>query len=159
MRVLAKNTIGLVTGLAIVFIIGLMCISCGEDSESVPKESQPAKVPYNDMVVNFIKNDSTYKFDGVDGSVNFPKTESSASRDTPSSEIRDWEFTATYQTLHPGHGNRTGQVLIELITTHTAVIKIENGQITSAVCDGVWDMLAGKSVTYPPKTDPGKCYC
>ena len=141
-----KNIISFGTRLFIVLVIGLMCISCGEDSEKISTESQPTKVPYYDIVLDFIKSDSTYKFDGIDGSIKFPEIESSAPGNTQYSEIEDLEFTVTFKTLHQGHGDRTGQTPVQLIATHNAIIKIQDGQITSAICDGVWDMLTDQAL-------------
>ncbi len=52
-----------------------------------------------------------------------------------------WEFTFEFDSRHAGYGDRTGQVLAQVITPHRAVVTVEEGEVTSAVMDGKWDML------------------
>ena len=51
--------------------------------------------------------------------------------------------TTVYQTQHPGHGNRTGEVLSQVITDHSVVIlvNIDKGAVAMAVCDKTRDMV------------------
>ena len=50
----------------------------------------------------------------------------------------------TFESRHAGYGDRSGQVLPRAITPHEAVIMVEAGAVTSAVMDGVWDMINQK---------------
>ena len=86
----------------------------------------------------FIINNSTFKFDGIEGSLvlvsNNPGWTNS---------FRSWSYVFAFETGHAGHGDRTGQFLADVITKHTAVIliDIEANTVRSAVCDGTWDMI------------------
>jgi hypothetical protein len=96
------------------------------------------------LATDFIKNsDATFKFDGVPGNLKFIKTDPGLT-----SSFRSISFTFTYQTQHPGHGDRTGQVLAQVITDHTAIIlvNIEKGIVMSAACDNTWDMIQNKDL-------------
>jgi len=57
-------------------------------------------------------------------------------------------YTFYFKTAHPGHGDRSGQMLAQVITQHTAVVLFasEQGKVLSAICDGQWDMLQEKAL-------------
>jgi hypothetical protein len=61
-----------------------------------------------------------------------------------------WLFVFEFTSRHAGYGNRTGQVLAQVLTPHQAEVTVLNGTITSAVLDGRWDML-----TQTPVSDYG----
>lgn len=92
---------------------------------------------------DFILNSSTFKFDGIEGSLKFSEIKPS-----PISSFRSEYYVFTFQTRHPGHGDRAGQFLAEYITAHKASILInqETGEVISAECDNTWDMLIDKDM-------------
>jgi hypothetical protein len=49
------------------------------------------------------------------------------------------EITYEFLSSHAGYGNRSGEAAAQVITPHTAVIRVGDGEVTSAVIDGVWD--------------------
>jgi hypothetical protein len=133
-----------------VLILGISAIACtpvlGETStdhsgQTIPQGSAVV-IPNRDMVLDFVKNTSTYQFDGIDGTLRLINATSDAAD-------RIWEYTVEYQTRHAGHGDRTGHMMAQVITTHTAVVILDNGQITSAVCDNSWDMLQDAPAATP----------
>jgi len=87
----------------------------------------------------YVIDDETFQFDGLDETLNLTGTET----------LRCpycWAFTFEFQSRHSGFGNRTGQVLLQVITPHTAKVVVESGGVTSAVMDSKWDMMAEKSI-------------
>jgi hypothetical protein len=116
---------------------------CDNEWDMLAEKVYPHVVPeaVQNMALDFIKNSATFKFDGIADSLKIEGTEDIA-------EIYDsmpkYRITVDFQTSHPGYGNRTGQMLAQVITNHTAVITIISGKITLAICDGEWDMLAEK---------------
>ena len=121
----------------------IIAIACCPNSNIPTNTSEAIQVSDQKDVEDWIKNSSTFKFDGIPGSIKIMNINSSEEGNSTIS-AGDWEFTAEYKTAHPGHGDRTGQVLAQVITNHTAVIKVENGVITSAICCNIWDMQADK---------------
>ena len=105
----------------------------------------PSKVPActqetaSAMAADLIKNSSTFTFDGINGSIK------QAGADSPDNG-QTWQLSYTFETAHPGCGNRTGQVLAQSITEHTAQFTVSSCKIVSAVCDNSWDLLSDRPV-------------
>jgi hypothetical protein len=132
----------------LVYIMVLALILTGPGCASNPPNNSPlssaTEVPYKSLVENFIKSNATYAFDGIEGSLKILMKIGSISGDE-SNLFKQWEYTVEYQTRHPGEGDRTGQVLAQAITTHTAIIKVKDGIIVSAICDDIWNMVNDKN--------------
>jgi len=84
---------------------------------------------------SFIKGEATFKFDGMPETLKLVNTEQQAN---------GWTFRFEFDSRHAGYGDRTGQSLAQVITHHTAIITGENGKITLAVMDGVYEMVSQK---------------
>lgn len=52
-----------------------------------------------------------------------------------------WVFTFTFTSRSAGYGDRTGQMVAQVITPHTAGVTVEYGKVTRAVLDEQWDMI------------------
>lgn len=87
---------------------------------------------------NFVKNEATYKFDGI------PETFKLTGTETPCPYC--WEFIFEYQSRNSGYGDREELVVAPVITNHTARIVMQKGAIQSAVLDNKWDMKSQKSI-------------
>jgi len=83
---------------------------------------------------DFVRNSPTFVYDGIEGTLIL--TDALTAR-CPYC----WVFIFEFDSRHAGYGNRTGQVLAEVITHHRAVIGVELLEITSAVMDDKWDMI------------------
>ena len=57
-----------------------------------------------------------------------------------------WEFAYQFDCRQSGYGNRTGLMVAQVITPHTARIVVQEGKVTSAVMDGSWDMMGQKRI-------------
>lgn len=82
----------------------------------------------------FVRQSPTYQFDGIDETfhmvdVQFPAVEP------------DWVITIQFESSHAGFGDRTGDMLTQVITPHECIITVSEGIVTSAIMDGQWDML------------------
>ena len=80
----------------------------------------------------FMLDSPTYKFDGMD-----LKHVSTAQAECASCWIFSFEFTSR----SAGYGDRSDQMVAQVITQHKAVITVENGKVTRAVLDDEWDMI------------------
>ncbi len=82
----------------------------------------------------FVKNSPTFQYDGIEETLEHVETLTARCPYC-------WLFTFTFDSRHGGYGNRTDQILIQVITTHVVRITVERGVIVSAIMDGVWDMM------------------
>lgn len=105
--------------------------------EEKPVEEKPqAGVSFEEsqrIAEEAVKNAPTYKFDGFD-----LKFESSEVLLCPSC----WEFSYSFQSRAAGYGDRTGQILAQVITPHTIRATVDNSKITSLVTDRTFDEIS-----------------
>jgi hypothetical protein len=47
--------------------------------------------------------------------------------------------TISFSCAQPGYGDRTGEVLAQVITEHTARVVVSSGEVRSAIIDETWD--------------------
>ena len=86
-----------------------------------------------ELAIEFIENSPTFSFDGVPGSIEI--IDVVAAESYPVQYI----ITVAFECSHAGYGDRTGQVLAQVITRHVMRINISDDQVLSAVIDGKWD--------------------
>ena len=87
----------------------------------------------------FLKNSLTYKFDGIEETLKHQET----------LKLRCpycWQFIFTFDSRQAGYGNRTGQMLAQVITPHTARITVQKGEVTSAILDKEWNILQQEKI-------------
>jgi len=128
-------------------VLGVLFFEKGEEKVSFlwqPKEEKPSptvkmeEVSFEEsrrIAEEAVKNAPTYKFDGFD-----LKFVSSEALRCPSC----WEFTFSFQSRAAGYGDRSGQMLAQVITPHTIRVTVDNGKITSLVTDQTLDELSQK---------------
>lgn len=99
-----------------------------------------------ELAEEFVRNCPTFLFDGIAESLTLKETKALLKEHKPGSpemlsKVYGWAFTLEFESRHAGYGDRSGQALTQVITPHEAVIMVEAGEVTSAVMDGVWDMI------------------
>lgn len=104
-------------------ILWLGCV--GQKKEYTEAESL-------EIARKFVLNSPTYKYDG--GDLEYVKTQEGTCSSC-------WVFTFTFICRSAGYGDRSGQMVAQVITPHTAYISVENGKVTKAVLDDKWDMI------------------
>jgi predicted secreted protein len=87
----------------------------------------------------YLLNSPTFKFDGMEDSLELVATNTMKCPYC-------WEFVFEFQCRHAGYGDRTGQMLAEVITPHTARIIVDQGEVVSAIMDEKWDMMTQKLI-------------
>ncbi len=97
---------------------------------------------------DFIIHAPTFKFDGMNETLHVIDTK------ILESFPEQYVTTITFDSRFAGYGNRTGQVLAQVITPHTAVVTVVNNTVTSAIIDGKWDELRQKSVNQSVVLEP-----
>jgi hypothetical protein len=91
------------------------------------------------LTEQFIKNTQTYAFDGVAGSIKKMKVEALE-------DGKVWQLSYIFKAEHPGHGDRSDQVLVEQVTEHSVQITIRSCRIVTATCDKNYDLLTDKQI-------------
>jgi hypothetical protein len=96
------------------------------------------------MAEEAIKNSATFKFDGIASSIKLIN----ATSETPISSFRATLCTFEFQTAQPGHGDRSGLMLAQVITTHRAEVYVDqdSDQVKMAFCDATWDLIKDKAL-------------
>lgn len=100
----------------------------GREGSTISKQPE-------EVAKDFLINAPTFRFDGM------PETLNVTSAMILESYPPQYVFTITFDSRHAGYGDRTGQALAQVITKHTAVIRVVEGRVVSAVLDNQWDEL------------------
>ncbi|MGM0482521.1 MAG: GerMN domain-containing protein [Patescibacteria group bacterium] len=115
----------------IVVILGLMITNDGDNGAeySVDEAREIAK--------NWMESESpTYVFDGSDLEI---EEEEELDEDT-------FEFTFNFQSSSAGFGDREEEMTAQVITPHTTVVTVEEGEVVSAVTDDVYSELEDEMI-------------
>jgi len=89
---------------------------------------------------NFMIQAPTFRYDGILETLNV--TDSKILESFPVQYV----ITLTFDSRYAGYGNREGQILAQVITPHSAVVKVVNGNVISAIIDNKWDELNQESI-------------
>ena len=111
------------------------------------KETPPDEQASQKIARDFLVNAPTFKFDGIKNSLKLTAT------DTLRSPY-NWEFTYQFECSHSGYGDRSGQNLLQVITPHTAMIRVIQGKVVEAIIDNKWDELEQTLLETPPSPVP-----
>ncbi len=82
----------------------------------------------------YLRSSPTFAFDGIEDSIMLVGT------DTMRCPCC-WGFEFDFQCATAGYGDRSGQVVAQVITLHTANIVVQEGEVVQATMDGMWDMM------------------
>ncbi len=93
-----------------------------------------------DMAEDFVRNSPTFAFDGIPATLGLVETV------YPDIE-NAWTFVFEFQSAYAGYGDRTGQMLAQVITPHEIHITVQNGEVVSALMDGQWNMINQEMVS------------
>jgi len=93
----------------------------------------------------FVKNSPTFVFDGMADTLTLVDTLTARCPYC-------WVFIYEFDTSHAGYGDRTGQMLAQVITHHRVSIAIEQLEVKSATIDDAWDMILQQEtgISVPP---------
>jgi hypothetical protein len=104
------------------------------DGETLPTGDTTSEEAES-IALSFLRNSPTFRFDGIEDSIHI--SEAFAMESYPVQYV----FIVAFDCGHPGYGDRAGQVLAQVITSHEIRIVVSAGEVRSAVIDGEWDEL------------------
>ena len=110
----------------------------GAVTEETPMQEMTEQMA-QERAGEFVTDSPTYQFDGMEDTFEYVET-----RDAAGDYV--WTFVFRFDSSGAGYGDRSGQAVAEVITPHTAVVTVDSMEVTSAVLDGKWDMLAQEMV-------------
>jgi hypothetical protein len=112
---------------------------CEEFNQTLNESNQTfVNDTYYVLSESFVLNSQTYLFDGFDLKFD-EKLEPDFCEDC-------FQYVFSFNSTHSGYGNRTNDVLAQVITPHEAIVTIEKQTITKAVLDSEWDMTTQKNL-------------
>ncbi len=89
------------------------------------------------IALDWLRGSPTYRFDAVTESLKVVEVWQAETFAYPSF----WQVTIEFDTLHIGYGDRSNQILAQVITHHSIKIHVTEGVVTMAIIDGKWDEL------------------
>ena len=128
----------LVSLLAVASVFVLAACSSGEAGPNTGNKGI-SQEDSKEIARQYVINDPTFQFDGM------METLALASTSTLKCPYC-WEFAYQFDCRQAGYGNRTGLMVAQVITPHTASIVVQEGKVTSAVMDSYWDMMGQKTM-------------
>lgn len=108
---------------------------------------QMSKENSQTIAEEFLMSSPTFVFDGIEDTLRLTDTLTARCPYC-------WAFIFEFDSRQAGYGDRTGQLLAQVITPHRAVIGVEQAKITSALMDEKWDMLNQVMVSPPEAEKP-----
>lgn len=105
-----------------------------EETEDIVYTFEKSKEIVQDWIVN---NSPTYKFDGDNLQFESSKT---------IIEDTKYIFTFSFDSAMAGYGDRSDQMLAQVITYHTMEVIVDKGEVISAITDDVYDEIKGEMI-------------
>jgi len=123
---------------AVLFAACLQEEKTGEIKKFTQEESRK-------IAEDWIKSSPTYKFDGE--SIEFVNS-------FPLPCDYCWKFEFRFISRHGGYGDRTGQMVTQVITPHNAKTAVQEGKVIEVILDDKWDEMAQKIEVKEEKEEP-----
>jgi hypothetical protein len=111
-------------------ILTITSVACTQTLVDSKEEGQQ-------IAEEFVKTEATFRFDGIPETLELTNIASIAN---------GWQYIIEFDSQHAGYGDRSGQILAQVITHHAAEVTVQAGLVTAAVMDGVWDMVKQQMV-------------
>ncbi len=100
----------------------------------------PSEQSSQRVAANYLTNGPTFEFDGIRSSLTLTST---VKLRTPYT----WDFRYRFDCSHSGFGDRSGQKVLQVITPHTAIVRVMRGIVVLAIIDDTWDEISQKPRT------------
>ena len=113
-------------------LISLTAVACSTSANGAQDDFSESEA--RQKAESFVENSPTFTYDGMEQSLELVETL------YPDIE-NAWQFVFQFESRHAGYGDRHEQMLLQVITPHEIIVTVQNGEITSAVMDSVWDMV------------------
>ena len=135
------NGAKLFVAIVIPSMLAIPAVACADASATNPPPTaiRQYSLPESQSIAeDFVKSEATFVFDGMKETLKLTSTSTTANRP------QRFNFTFEFDSRHAGYGDRTGQMVAQVITHHRATVIVEQGKVVSATMDERWDMLEQK---------------
>lgn len=129
--------VGAAMALAVAVLLSFVACS-SDDGDEVDRR----------LAESYLRNTPTFRFDGLPESV---KLIDRAYGDCETCV----EYTFGFESSHSGYGDRTDLPLASVVTAHEAVISLEDGLVTVAQIDSIWDVITQSPVARTVSAEEG----
>ena len=131
----------IVVAVPLVLVVLLLTLSgCSPNASGQDEGPTAVTVEESEGIAReYVTGSPTFRFDGIEDTLVLVHTET----------LRCpycWEFEFEFDCRHSGYGDRTGLVLAQVITPHSASVRVIEGEVNRAVLDGTWDMMLQESI-------------
>ncbi|MGQ0771392.1 MAG: hypothetical protein ACT4NT_01270 [Nitrososphaerota archaeon] len=110
-----------------------------ENDESSDQDAEIAEI-----AKNFVMSAPTFAFDGMEDTLTI------GSISVLESFPVQYQLEVLFTSTHGGFGNRTGQMITQVLTPHIVDVLISEGNVLSAVIDDTWDEMNHQFVLKAP---------
>lgn len=101
------------------------------------------------IALDFVRSSPTFAFDGIEDSLIVDSV------DVMESYPVQYRVYVMFDSAHGGFGDRTDQVVTQVITPHVMEVLVSDGMVISAVTDGQWDEMNNQFVLKAPDEQIG----
>ena len=88
-----------------------------------------------EIALEWLRNAPTFSFDGIEGSMKVEEVVIAESYPI------QYFITISFDCSHAGYGDRTGEILAQVITSHKVRLTVVSEEVQGAVIDGEWDEI------------------
>ena len=134
----------IVLTIVLAFALTAMSLNAARPTGDEVSEADAAR----ELALEFVRHSPTYLFDGVYETVKVV--------DTLIMESYPVQYVVIieFDSRHAGFGDRTSQVLAQVMTPHRAGVKVVDGEVVAAILDDVWDMVNQEEMEVFDDVDP-----
>lgn len=134
-----------VIGAVAVGLVGAYFLPAQSTLTKIPiTPEEQAKYDAVGVAQKYIVTSPTFAFDGMHETLDVIDVSVMESHPV------QYKVTIAFDSAHAGFGDRTDQILAQVITPHKMDIVVSEGVVISAVTDGVWDEMNHQYVLKHP---------
>jgi len=115
-----------------------------EENAPIPTDLIPNEEAITELAREFVLTSPTFAFDGMEDTLEMGTV--IVLESFPEQYVLEARFTSS----HGGFGDRTDQMVTQVLTPHVMEIIVSEGAVISAVTDGEWDDLNNQFVLKAP---------
>ncbi|MBS7611914.1 hypothetical protein KEJ27_06895 [Candidatus Bathyarchaeota archaeon] len=118
-----------------IFIVLMICLGISSLILAYSRNSIGNWNP-EEIALEAVRRSPTFKWDGMEDTLKVV--------DSFKLDENTWVVVISFTCRHSGYGDRTGKIVLQVLTEHKAEVKIVNGFVVELILDNAWDELDQK---------------